>query len=93
MRRSPEYKARRSMLSRCYHPSRKTYHRYGGRGITVCKRWRESFENFFEDVGLRPSKKYTLGRIDNDKGYFPGNVEWQTWKQQNNNRCDNKKKK
>ena len=73
------------MLGRCHSENYKTYHHYGGRGITVCDRWRNDFWAFVKDVGPRPSSKFTLGRIDNNKGYEPGNVEWQTYAQQHRN--------
>lgn len=62
---------------RCTNPKAKRFARYGGRGIRVCERW-EVFENFLADVGPRPSPKHSIDRIDNDKGYEPGNVRWAT---------------
>lgn len=82
-----EYRAWKAMLGRCYYPNYHAYHRYGGRGITVCDRWRASFEAFFHDVGPAPSPNLSLGRIDNDRGYEPGNVCWQTVAEQNANRA------
>ena len=63
---------------------------YGGRGITVCRRWRQSFETFLADVGLRPGRLFSLGRKDNSKGYYPRNVGWETEKQQARNRRSNR---
>lgn len=83
--RSPEYEAWDGMIVRCSCPSHNSYPRYGGRGITVCPRWRISFENFLADVGRKPTPKHSLGRIDNNKGYEPGNVRWETWRQQCSN--------
>jgi len=66
---SLEYATYRSMLQRCYDKNLPRYKDYGGRGITVCDRWKDSFENFFEDMGKKPTRKHSLDRIDNDKGY------------------------
>lgn len=83
---SPIYKIWTQMIQRCHNPNSTAYHDYGARGIAVCDRWRESFENFLADVGERPSATMSIDRIDNLKGYEPGNVRWSTVHQQLNNR-------
>jgi len=83
---SKEYVAWKAMLGRCFYTGYHAYHRYGGRGISVCERWRTSFEAFLADVGPAPSSSMSLGRLDNDGNYEPGNCCWQTAKQQAANR-------
>jgi len=83
-RKTAEYLIWVSMRQRCRNPNNKNFHRYGGRGIDVCARW-ESFENFLEDVGVRPSDKHSIDRIDNSKGYSPGNCKWSTAQEQASN--------
>jgi hypothetical protein len=84
--RSPEYLCWRHMKTRCLNRNFKHFKHYGGRGITVCDRWRDSFEAFLIDVGPRPSPKHTIDRYpDNDGNYEPGNVRWATRKQQQEN--------
>jgi hypothetical protein len=86
MRKRNEYAIWTSMKQRCLNPAHRHYASYGGRGITVCQRWQDSFEAFLADVGPRPSKAHTLDRIDNDRGYEPDNVAWRTRTEQAQNR-------
>lgn len=87
---TPEYRAWCNMNNRCYNERNPVFADYGGRGIRVCSRWRASYASFLSDVGRRPSMRHTLGRKDNDGNYEPGNVEWQTWTEQQRNRRGNR---
>jgi len=81
MWKTPEYNAWRDMRSRCYRSTHRHFKNWGGRGITVCERWRESFEAFYEDMGPRP-EGHSIDRIDNSGNYEPGNCRWTTSTQQ-----------
>jgi len=84
--RSKEYAAWCSMKSRCYDKTRAPYYRYGARGIVVCDEWLNDFQAFLAHVGRAPDEKVSIDRIDNSRGYEPGNVRWATALQQMNNR-------
>lgn len=79
----------RAMINRCHNPKNRGFYLYGGRGVAVCQRWRESLIAFIEDMGLPPTDKHTLDRIDNDGDYEPGNCRWATMATQNRNRRNN----
>ena len=83
------YNIWRSMRHRCLNPQRKDYPSYGGRGIQVCERWND-YRMFKIDMGTRPSKKFSLDRINVDGNYEPGNCRWATQEQQNQNKRGSK---
>ena len=83
-----------NMKQRCNNKNYFQYEYYGGRGITVCDEWQNSFEAFYEHVSQLPhygEEGYSLDRINNDGNYEPGNVRWATRKEQMNNRRISKK--
>ena len=86
--RTPAYARWRSMKKRCYCETSPNYALYGARGIAVCKRWRDSFWAFQNDMGDAPAG-LSIGRIDNDWHYEPSNCRWENGKQQGNNKSNN----
>lgn len=86
--KSVEYNSWLGMKARCKGLRYIEKKCYLDRGITVCERWKNSFENFLEDMGRRPEGKYSLDRIENDKGYYKENCRWATPAQQNRNKRD-----
>ncbi|HEX2753677.1 MAG TPA: hypothetical protein VHP34_11355 [Alphaproteobacteria bacterium] len=83
---TPEYSTWSGMKRRCDNAKSSKFHLYGGRGIKVCDRWKNSFENFLEDMGRRPANKTSIDRINSDGDYEPGNCRWADAVEQNNNR-------
>ena len=90
MTQTSTYRSFLAMHRRCYDKYNEHYLYYGARGITVCDRWKNSFENFHADMGNRPEGK-TLERINNEEGYSPQNCVWATPTQQASNRRNNVK--
>lgn len=83
---TPEYRVWIDIKTRCNNSNHKHYNHYGGRGIRVCERWMNNFENFLTDIGERPSPDHTIERINVNGDYEPYNCKWETWLGQSQNR-------
>lgn len=84
-KKHPLHETWAGMIVRCRNPKDTAFHRYGGRGITVCERWTNDFWAFVSDMGPKPDPSYSIERIDNDGNYEPGNCVWASPKQQTRN--------
>ena len=90
MHSTSEYNTWQSIKKRCLNKNNKNYHNYGGRGISICDEWLNSFENFFNDMGIKPYKESSIERIDNNKGYSKLNCKWASKKEQSRNQRSNR---
>lgn len=83
---TPEYATWRNIKERCGNPNNHGYLKYGARGIHLCAEWLDDYLAFYQHIGPRPSAQYSIDRIDNNRGYEPGNVRWATIAQQSYNK-------
>lgn len=84
-----EFRIWKGIIKRCTNPKDVNYEHYGGRGISICDRWKNSFENFYADMGPRPSPKHSVDRLENNGDYEPSNCRWATDEEQANNKNNN----
>ena len=85
MTSTPEYRAWNNVKRICYNTRHNKYKNYGGRGIIMCDEWLNSFQDFYDYIGPKPTPQHSLDRINNDGNYEPGNVRWATRSEQNSN--------
>lgn len=86
MTKTPEWRSWQSMKTRCYNKNHVHWKHYGGRGIKICRSWKNSFEEFYKDMGARPSLKHSIDRINFNGNYEPKNCKWSTASEQARNR-------
>ena len=91
MTHTKEYGTWEHIIQRCENPNNTNFHHYGGRGIYICHAWRNDFTLFYKELGKAPSRKHSIERIDNEKGYIPGNCRWATQEEQTQNMRTTKK--